>query len=52
VVGAYPGGADWDLRRATPQERRTALPLIAAVPAPAADPILGAQGPACQRHHR
>lgn len=48
VVGAYPGGSDWDLRRATPDEHRTALQLIAAVPAPASDPVLGPDGPACE----
>ena len=52
VVGAYPGGADWDLRRATPQDYRSALPLIAAVARPACDPILGPGGPACQPHAR
>lgn len=52
VVGAYPGGADWDLRRTTPQEYRTALPRIAAVPVPASDPILGQEGPACRPHVR
>jgi uncharacterized protein YjlB len=52
VVGAYPGGSDWDLRRATPEEHRTALPLIARVAAPVSDPVLGANGPACQQHRR
>lgn len=52
VVGAYPGGADWDLRRATPEEYRTARPLIAAVAAPERDPIFGTMGPACQAHAR
>ena len=52
VVGAYPGGADWDLRRATPEEYRAALPLIATVASPACDPVLGPDGPACQPHVR
>jgi uncharacterized protein YjlB len=52
VVGAYPGGSDWDLRRATPDEYRTALPLIAAVTAPVCDPVLGLVGPACQPQGR
>jgi uncharacterized protein YjlB len=52
VVGAYPGGTDWDLCRATSEEYQAALPLIAAVTAPARDPILGPDGPACQRHMR
>ncbi len=41
VVGAYPGGADWDLVRATPDQRAQALPRIAAVPPPTRDPVLG-----------
>lgn len=41
VVGAYPGGADWDLKRATPAERLSALPLIARVPAWLRDPVTG-----------
>lgn len=52
VVGAYPGGSDWDLRRATPEDYRAAVPLVAAVAAPLCDPILGAAGPACQPHAR
>jgi uncharacterized protein YjlB len=48
VVGAYPGGADWDLRRANAEDYRSALPLIAAVPPPSCDPVLGADGPACK----
>jgi uncharacterized protein YjlB len=45
VVGAYPGGADWDLVQATPAARLSSLPLIAAVAPPAADPVHGAHGP-------
>lgn len=41
VVGAYPGGIDWDLKRATPAERLAALPLIAKVPLWPTDPITG-----------
>lgn len=41
VVGAYPGGSDWDLVRATPEARPAALLEIARVPAPARDPVLG-----------
>lgn len=52
VVGAYPGGVDWDLRRATPEDYRSALPLIAGVARPARDPVLGANGPACQVRSR
>ena len=41
VVGAYPGGADWDLVRATPEARAAAIARIAAVPVPEHDPVLG-----------
>lgn len=44
VVGAYPGGAAYDIRRGLPAERDAALRAIAAVPLPAADPVLGASG--------
>lgn len=42
VVGAYPGGADWDLVRAAPPLVAPSRELIAAVPLPALDPITGA----------
>lgn len=45
VVGAYPGGCDWDLKRATPQERQKALAEIPRVPMPAACPVGGRNGP-------
>ena len=45
VVGAYPGGAGWDLVRATPDARAAAITRISAVPPPATDPILGATRP-------
>ncbi len=48
VIGAYPGGADWDLVRAAPEARLNSLPLIAAVPAPRCDPVLGPDGPVCR----
>lgn len=41
VVGAYPGGVDYDTLRATPENRTRALPKIAAVPKPQSDPVLG-----------
>ncbi len=41
VVGAYPGGSDWDLQRATPEARIKSLQLIPSVPPPARDPVLG-----------
>ncbi len=45
VVGAYPGGCDWDLKRATPEARLTALGEIVRVPLPASCPVGGAKGP-------
>ena len=41
VVGAYPGGMATDTRRATPENRLEALPLIARVPKPPRDPVTG-----------
>ena len=45
VVGAYPGGHDWDLLRGLPGERPKADRNIAALPMPDNDPIYGAEGP-------
>jgi len=45
VVGAYPGGRDWDLLRGLPGERPKADRNIAALPMPDGDPIYGAKGP-------
>jgi uncharacterized protein YjlB len=45
VVGAYPGGRQWDLLRGLPGERPQADRTIAAVPLPETDPIYGADGP-------
>src|SRR5262245_3612674 len=45
VVGAYPNGMRWDLRRGDPAERDDVLANIAAVPLPDTDPVLGAGGP-------
>jgi uncharacterized protein YjlB len=41
VVGAYPGGAEYDLRRGDPGEHAVAVKAIAAVPLPANDPVGG-----------
>lgn len=49
VVGAYPGGMDWDLRRGDPAEREEVLANIRAVPLPEADPVFGADGPLVER---
>ncbi len=45
VVGAYPGGREWDICRGDPGERELVARNIAAVPLPAADPLHGANGP-------
>ena len=45
VVGAYPGGRDWDLLRGLPGERPKADHNIASLPVPDSDPIYGANGP-------
>ena len=45
VVGAYPGGREWDLLRGLPGERPKADRNIAALPIPDNDPIYGAKGP-------
>ena len=44
VVGAYPGGADCDIRRGNPAEHAAVLRAIAAVPVPDSDPVLGRGG--------
>jgi uncharacterized protein YjlB len=44
VVGAYPGGMSWDLRRGDPAEYDEVRANIAAVPLPATDPVGGADG--------
>src|SRR6266496_1327909 len=45
VVGAYPDGMRWDLRRGDPAEREEVLANIEAVPLPDTDPVHGADGP-------
>ena len=45
VVGAYPNGMRWDLRRGDPAERAEVLANIAAVPLPESDPVHGPGGP-------
>lgn len=44
VVGAYPGGADYDIRRGDPAEHEAAVRAIAAVKLPESDPVLGRDG--------
>ena len=42
VVGAYPDGMAWDVRRGDPSERDEVLANLRAVPLPASDPVTGA----------
>jgi uncharacterized protein YjlB len=44
VVGAYPNGMRWDLRRGDPAEHDEVLANIARVPLPERDPVQGAEG--------
>jgi uncharacterized protein YjlB len=44
VVGAYPEGRSWDVRRGDPSELAEVMANLAAVPLPAADPVEGAGG--------
>jgi uncharacterized protein YjlB len=46
VVGAYPDGMEWDIRRGDPAERDEVLANIRAVPLPRCDPVEGRGGPA------
>jgi uncharacterized protein YjlB len=45
VVGAYPGGMDWDLCRSEPGVREDERRNIQAVPLPDSDPLFGRDGP-------
>jgi uncharacterized protein YjlB len=45
VVGAYPDGMSWDIRRGDPAEHDEAVANIRAVPLPGADPVEGPDGP-------
>jgi uncharacterized protein YjlB len=45
VVGAYPDGMPWDLRRGDPAEHDEAIANIRVVPLPRADPVEGQDGP-------
>jgi uncharacterized protein YjlB len=44
VIGAYPNGMPWDLRRGDPAEHDEVVAKIRAVPLPDADPVEGPQG--------
>ncbi len=45
VVGAYPDGRSWDLKRGEPGDRPEADRNIAQVPLPSLDPVYGTDGP-------
>ena len=45
VVGAYPNGMRWDLRRGDPAERDEVLANVSRVPPPDQDPVNGHDGP-------
>ena len=45
VVGAYPGGAEYDTCRADPLRAEQNIEAAAAVPVPDSDPVAGKQGP-------
>jgi uncharacterized protein YjlB len=45
VIGAYPNGMRWDLRRGDPAEHDEVLANIARVPVPDSDPVRGRNGP-------
>lgn len=44
VVGAYPGGSDYDIRRGDPTEHAASARTAAAVPPPDSDPVSGRDG--------
>jgi uncharacterized protein YjlB len=44
VIGAYPDGMPWDIRRGDPAEHDEAVAKINAVPLPGADPVGGPDG--------
>ena len=44
VVGAYPDGMSWDLRRGDPAEHDEVVANIRAVPLPRTDPVDGPEG--------
>lgn len=48
VIGAYPNGMPWDIRRGDPAEHDEAVASIRAVPLPDADPVDGRDGPLTQ----
>jgi uncharacterized protein YjlB len=51
VVGAYPDGMSWDIRRGDPSEHEEVLARIRTVPLPGADPVGGREGPLVELWH-
>jgi uncharacterized protein YjlB len=51
VVGAYPDGMRWDLRKGDPAEHDDAVANIRAVPIAREDPVKGANGPLVKLWH-
>jgi uncharacterized protein YjlB len=51
VVGAYPNGMRWDLRRGAPAEHDEVVANIAAVALPDQDPAQGTTGPLIELWH-
>jgi uncharacterized protein YjlB len=45
VIGAYPDGMPWDIRRGAPAEHDEVVANITEVPLPGADPVAGGDGP-------
>jgi uncharacterized protein YjlB len=45
VIGAYPDGMPWDLRRGDPAEHDEVVANIRSLPPPSCDPIHGGDGP-------
>ena len=45
VVGAYPGGAEYDICRGDRADHARAKAAVGRVPLPASDPVAGADGP-------
>lgn len=45
VVGAYPAGQRWDLRRGDPAELAEVQENLSRVPLPGTDPVTGGDGP-------
>jgi len=52
VVGAYPNGMRWDVRRGDPAEREEVMANLARVPLPDQDPLRGPDGPLVEQWNR